>query len=100
MGELAEGLGPRHGELARLAEAGHRLAYFLHAGQPDLAAPHLGHERPDPVVLTRPSQALDDVGEPGLAPGHYRGQRIRDRPLGEAVGQVELEDQRRCLALP
>jgi hypothetical protein len=100
VGELAEGLGPRHGELARLAEAGDRLAYLLHPGQPDPAAAHLDHERPDPVVVVRAPQALDDVGQPDLAPGHDRGHRIGDRPLTDAVGQVEFEDQRPVLALP
>ena len=100
VGELAEGLGPGHGELARLAEVGNRLADLLHPGQPDPAAAHLDHERADPVVLARSPQALDHVGQTQLAPGHERGKRIRNRPLTDPVGQVELEDQRGRLALP
>ena len=50
VGELAEGLGPGHGELARLAEHADRLAQLLHPGQPDPAAAHLDHEGADPVV--------------------------------------------------
>ena len=79
---------------------GHRLPYLLHPGQADLAAADLGHQRADPVVAARAAQALDEVGQPDLAQGHDRGQRIGGRPLGDAVGQVELEDQGGRLALP
>ena len=99
-GELAEGLGPRHGQLAGLAERADRLAEFLDPGQPDPAPAHLDHQRADPVVLAGAAQAREHVGQSQLAPGHERGQRIRDGALGDAVGQVKLEDQRRRLALP
>jgi hypothetical protein len=100
VGELAEGLGPGHGELARLAERADRLAQLLHPGQPDPAAAHLDHEGADPVVRRarrRPSMTSgslarrrDMIADSGSVTG----------PSPIAVGQVELEDQRRGLALP
>ena len=63
-------------------------------------AADLGHQRADPVVVPGAAQAVDDVGQPELAQGHHRGQRVRGRPLGDAVGEIELEDQRRRVALP
>jgi len=79
---------PGYGELARFAELADRLAQLLHPGQPDPAAAHLDHEGAHPVVPLRPAQALDDIGQPGPAPGHDRGQRIRDRAFADAFGQV------------
>ena len=68
VGELAEGLGPGHGELARLAERADRFAQLLHPGQPDPAAAYLDHEGADPVVAARAPRAVDDVLHARLAP--------------------------------
>src|SRR5204863_358589 len=81
--------GPRHGQLAGLAERADRLAEFLDPGQPDPAPAHLDHQRADPVVPAGAAQAREHAGQSQPAPGHARGQRLRDGTRGESVAQVE-----------
>ena len=98
-GELAEGLRPRDGQLARVAELLDRAPDLLHRGQPDGPPADLRDQRLDPLVAASPAQAVQQVGQPGPAHRQHRGHRVGRRFLGDALGEVKLQDQRRG-ALP
>jgi len=63
-------------------------------------AADLGHDGLHPVVLPRPPQPVEHIGEPGLAPGQQRRHRIGRRPLRDALREVQLQDERRGPPLP
>ncbi len=94
-GELAERLGPGHRHLARLGELADGLAQLLDDAQADGPAAHLDHQGPDPAVAARPAQPVQHVGQDQPVPGHDGRHRIGGPGLGQAVAQVEFEDQRR-----
>ena len=93
--ELAEGLRPGDGQLARLAELPDRGPQFLHHGQADAPAADLGDERPDPAVVAGPPQAVEHVGEQQpAAREHGRRQRVGGPFLDEAVRKIKFKDNR------
>ena len=92
--EVAERLGPGHGELAGAGERADRGAQLLDLGQAHPLPADLGHQRPDPVVGARPAQPVQHVGQPRPPHRGQRRQRVGGRFLRDPVAQVQFEDQR------
>jgi hypothetical protein len=98
-GELAERLGPRDGRLAGLGELGDCAAEFLDSRQPDAPAAEAGHQDCHPVVVAGAAEPVEHVRQHHPVPGGDGGDRIGRPGLADPVGEIELENQRRCAAL-
>jgi hypothetical protein len=91
---LAERLGPRHGELARVAYGLDGAADLLGHRQPE-AAGHLDDEGLHPGVGARAAQPVQNVPQVGAAHRHEGRHRVGRGGLDDPVGEIELQDQRR-----
>ena len=97
--ELPERFGPGVRGLARRAE----LASIASRSSCTVARPMCWPPTLATSALTRgsclgPPQAVEHVGEPRPVPGQQRGHRVGRRPLRDALGQIQLEDERRVSA--